>query len=122
MLWASVRLVFLDTELFKKLNQYTSSPSEIKYPDWLYILVFAFFIIFNIYISLFLRSCEGWIDIRGFRSRIDSNPSTLLNFSVEFIESIESIGIMEVIQIEVDQAHTYVIGEVVSHNRKGQII
>jgi hypothetical protein len=38
------------------------------------------------------------------------------------IESIESIGIMEVIQIEVDQAHTYVIGEVVSHNRKGQII
>jgi hypothetical protein len=34
------------------------------------------------------------------------------------IESIESIGVMEVIQIEVDQAHTYVIGEVVSHNRK----
>jgi hypothetical protein len=38
------------------------------------------------------------------------------------IESIESIGIMEVIQIEVDQAHTYVIGEVVSHNRKEQIV
>ncbi len=34
------------------------------------------------------------------------------------IESIESIGVMDVIQIEVDQAHTYVIGEVVSHNRK----
>jgi hypothetical protein len=34
------------------------------------------------------------------------------------IESIESIGVMEVVQIEVDQAHTYVIGEVVSHNRK----
>jgi len=34
------------------------------------------------------------------------------------IESIESIGEMEVVQIEVDQAHTYVIGEVVSHNRK----
>jgi hypothetical protein len=27
---------------------------------------------------------------------------------------------MEVIQIEVDQAHTYVIGEVVSHNRKDE--
>jgi hypothetical protein len=38
------------------------------------------------------------------------------------IESIESIGVMEVVQIEVDQAHTYVIGEVVSHNRKEQII
>ena len=36
------------------------------------------------------------------------------------IESIESIGVMEVIQIEVDQAHTYVIGEVVSHNRKDE--
>jgi intein/homing endonuclease len=34
------------------------------------------------------------------------------------IESIESLGEMEVIQIEVDQAHTYVIGEVVSHNKK----
>jgi hypothetical protein len=34
------------------------------------------------------------------------------------IESIESIGVMEVVQIEIDQAHTYVIGEVVSHNRK----
>lgn len=34
------------------------------------------------------------------------------------IESIDPIGEMEVIQIEVDQAHTYVIGEVVSHNRK----
>ena len=34
------------------------------------------------------------------------------------IESIESIGVMEVIQIEIDQAHTYVIGEVISHNRK----
>ena len=38
------------------------------------------------------------------------------------IESIESIGVMEVIQIEIDQAHTYVIGEVVSHNRKEQIV
>ena len=36
------------------------------------------------------------------------------------IESIESIGVMEVIQIEIDQAHTYVIGEVVSHNRKDE--
>jgi hypothetical protein len=36
------------------------------------------------------------------------------------IESIESIGVMEVVQIEVDQAHTYVIGEVVSHNRKDE--
>ena len=36
------------------------------------------------------------------------------------IESIESLGVMEVIQIEVDQAHTYVIGEVVSHNRKDE--
>jgi hypothetical protein len=34
------------------------------------------------------------------------------------IESIESIGEMEVVQIEVDQAHTYVIKDVVSHNRK----
>jgi len=34
------------------------------------------------------------------------------------IESIDPIGEMEVIQIEVDQAHTYVIGDVVSHNRK----
>ena len=36
------------------------------------------------------------------------------------IESIESIGVMEVVQIEIDQAHTYVIGEVVSHNRKDE--
>ena len=34
------------------------------------------------------------------------------------IESIESLGELPVIQIEVDQAHTYVIGTVVSHNTK----
>lgn len=34
------------------------------------------------------------------------------------IESIEEIGELPVIQIEVDQAHTYVIGTVVSHNKK----
>jgi hypothetical protein len=34
------------------------------------------------------------------------------------IESIEEIGELPVIQIEVDDAHTYVIRDVVSHNRK----
>jgi hypothetical protein len=34
------------------------------------------------------------------------------------IESIEELGELQVIQIEVDQAHTYVIKDVVSHNRK----
>lgn len=34
------------------------------------------------------------------------------------IESIEEVGESTVIQIEVDQAHTYVIENVVSHNRK----
>jgi intein/homing endonuclease len=38
------------------------------------------------------------------------------------IESIEELGELQVIQIEVDQAHTYVIEDVVSHNRKEQII
>ena len=38
------------------------------------------------------------------------------------IESIEELGELPVIQIEVDQAHTYVIEDVVSHNRKEQIV
>ena len=38
------------------------------------------------------------------------------------IESIEDLGELPVIQIEVDQAHTYVIEDVVSHNRKEQIV
>ena len=35
------------------------------------------------------------------------------------IESIEDLGELPVIQIEVADAHTYLIGDVVSHNRKG---
>jgi hypothetical protein len=38
------------------------------------------------------------------------------------IESIEELGELPVIQIEVDQAHTYVIEDVVSHNRKEGIV
>ena len=38
------------------------------------------------------------------------------------IESIEELGELPVIQIEVDQAHTYVIEDVVSHNRKQGIV
>jgi hypothetical protein len=38
------------------------------------------------------------------------------------IESIKELGELPVIQIEVDQAHTYVIEDVVSHNRKQGIV
>ena len=38
------------------------------------------------------------------------------------IELIEELGELPVIQIEVDQAHTYVIEDVVSHNRKQGIV
>ena len=47
---------------------------------------------------------------------------SLKNFSIFVMKnnSHEEQFPLYVIQIEIDQAHTYVIGEVVSHNRKDE--
>jgi hypothetical protein len=37
------------------------------------------------------------------------------------IESIEDLGTLPVIQIEIADAHTYLIGNVVSHNGKQEL-